>query len=149
MDFEVIKASLSAAVPMVRTLNLEYLELDDERALLRMPDDQAFHNHIGGPHAGAMFTLGESASGAVVIAAFSDQMSRALPLAADGSIVYTRPAMGAVLAEARLSRPKAEVIAELDEGKNGRFAVNVELRTEDGTVTGQMTVTWVLRLNRV
>lgn len=148
MDFEAIKASLSAAVPMVRTLNLEYLELDDQRALLRMPDDQAFHNHIAGPHAGAMFTLGESASGAVVIAAFSDQMHRALPLAADGSIVYKRPAMGAVLAEAKLNRPKAEVVAELDEGKNGRFAVNVELRTEDGTVTGEMSVTWVLRLNR-
>ena len=148
MDFEAIKASLSAAVPMVRTLNLEYLELSEDRALLRMPDDPAFHNHFAGPHAGAMFTLGESASGAVVIAAFSDQMHRALPLAADGTITYKRPAMGPVLAEAKLGRPKADVIADLDAGQNARFPVGIELRTEDGTVTAEMTVTWALRLNR-
>lgn len=148
MDFEAIKASLSAAVPMVRTLNLEYLELSEDRALLRMPDDSAFHNHVAGPHAGAMFTLGESASGAVVIAAFSDQMHRALPLAADGTITYKRLAMGPLLAEAKLGRPKADVIADLDAGQNARFPVGIQLRTEDGTVTAEMTVTWALRLNR-
>ena len=148
MDYDEIKANLSAAVPMVRTLNLEYLELSGDRALLRMPDDPAFHNHVAGPHAGAMFTLGESASGAVVIAAFSDQMHRALPLAADGVITYKRLAMGAVLAEAKLGRPREDVIADLDAGKNAKFPVTIELRTEDGTVTGEMTVTWALRLNR-
>ncbi len=148
MDFETIKAGLSAAVPLVRTMNLEYVELSDSHALLRLPDQPDFHNHMGGPHAGAMFALGESASGAVVIAGFNDQLARSLPVAGEASIQYKRIAMGSVLAEAKLGRDKAEVIAELDAGDNGRFPVEIEIRTEDGTVVATMTVTWVLRLNR-
>ncbi|MFE7619400.1 DUF4442 domain-containing protein, partial [Streptomyces sp. NPDC057496] len=59
---------LVATVPMARTLNLEFLETTAERAVVRLPDQADYHNHIGGPHAGAMFTLAESASGAIVIA---------------------------------------------------------------------------------
>ena len=148
MDFDTIKAGLSAAVPLVRTMHIEYLELSDERALLRLPDDAAFHNHIGGLHAGAIFSLGESASGAIVIAAFNEQLARSVPLAGEASITYKRVAMGPVLAEARLGKAKADVVAELDSGENGRFPVEVTLTTEDGTVTAEMTVVWVLRLNR-
>lgn len=148
MDFETIKAGLSAAVPMVRTLNLEYVELSESHAVLKMPDDSRFHNHLAGPHAGAMFTLGESATGAVVIAAFNDQLARSVPVAAEASISYKRLAMGAITATATLGKPRAEVIAELDAGNNGRFPVDVVLTTDDGTVTGEMQVVWALRLNR-
>ncbi len=54
---------LTAARPMVRTLNIEYLETTPERAVLALPDQGEYRNHVGGPHAGAMFTLGESAGG--------------------------------------------------------------------------------------
>lgn len=148
LDFEAVKTGLSQAVPMVRTLGLEYLELSAEHAVLRLPDDPTFHNHVGGPHAGAMFTLGESATGAVVMACFLDQLDRAVPLAANGAITYSKLAMGAVTAEARLGRSRAEVLAELDAGKNARFPVSVVFRTEDGAETGQMSVEWALRLNR-
>ena len=59
--------TLAATVPMARTLSLEFLE-DHRRSVpsYGIPDDPDFHNHVGGPHAGAMFTLAESASGAVV-----------------------------------------------------------------------------------
>src|ERR1700712_4608604 len=121
MDFETIKAGLSAAVPMVRTLNLEYLELSDSHAVLRMPDDERFHNHLAAPHAGAMFTLGESASGAVVIAGFNDQLARSVPVAAEATINYKRLARGPIIATATLGKSKDEVVAELDSGANGRF----------------------------
>lgn len=65
-----IAHALDAAVPMIRTLHLEYLETTPEHAVLRLPDQPEFHNHIGGPHAGAMFTLAESASAAIVMGAF-------------------------------------------------------------------------------
>ena len=44
---------LSATVPMVRTLNLEFVETAAERAVVRLPDQAAYHNHVAGPHAGA------------------------------------------------------------------------------------------------
>ena len=143
-----IGAFLSASVPMVRTLHLEYLETTPERAVLRMPDQPDFHNHVGGPHAGAMFTLAESASGAVVIAAFGEQMSRAVPLAVSAEIGYKKLAMGPVTATAELARPAAEVVAELDAGGRPEFPVRVSIQREDGAVTGEMTIVWTLRPNK-
>ncbi|GAB2605310.1 DUF4442 domain-containing protein [Streptomyces capparidis] len=136
---------LAATVPMVRTLDLEFVSTGPERAVLRLPDRPAFHNHVGGPHAGAMFTLAESASGAVVLGAFGDQLSRAVPLAVRAEIAYRKLAMGPVTATATLGRPAAEVIAELDAGRRPEFPVAVVITREDGEVTGEMTVVWTLR----
>ncbi|QGV81772.1 DUF4442 domain-containing protein [Streptomyces ficellus] len=138
---------LLATVPMAKTLNLDVVEATAERAVLRLPDQGAFHNHVGGPHAGAMFTLGESASGAIVIGAFGDQMGRAVPLAVRAEIGYRKLAMGPVTATATLGRTKAEVVAELDAGERPEFPVHVEITREDGAVTGEMTITWTLRPN--
>ncbi|MFF4083915.1 DUF4442 domain-containing protein [Streptomyces sp. NPDC001777] len=138
---------LVATVPMARTLNLEFLETTAERAVVRLPDQAEYHNHVGGPHAGAMFTLAESASGAIVIAAFGDQLSRAVPLAVKAEIGYKKLAKGVVTATATLGRPVAEVVAELDGGKRPEFPVVIEIRREDGAVTGEMTVVWTLRPN--
>ncbi|NEY31019.1 DUF4442 domain-containing protein [Streptomyces sp. PRKS01-65] len=139
---------LAATVPMVRTLNLEYLETTPEKAVLALPDQGEYHNHVGGPHAGAMFTLGESASGAVVLAAFGDQLSRAVPLLVHAEIAFKKVALGPVTATATLGRPIAEVVAELDAGTRPEFPVGVAIRREDGAVTGEMTVLWTLRPNR-
>ncbi|MFE6036736.1 DUF4442 domain-containing protein [Streptomyces sp. NPDC056452] len=139
---------LSATVPMVRTLNLQYLETSPERAVLSLPDQAEYHNHLGGPHAGAMFTLAESASGAIVVAAFGDQMARAVPLPVTSEMSFKKVAMGDVTATATLGRPVADVIAELDEGKRPEFPITVEIRRADGAVTGEMTVVWTLRPNR-
>ncbi|MFC8081185.1 DUF4442 domain-containing protein [Streptomyces sp. NPDC057307] len=138
---------LAATVPMARTLQLEFLETTAERAVVRLPDRADFHNHVGGPHAGAMFTLGETASGAVVLAAFGDQLSRAVPLVVKAEIGYKKLAKGVITATATVGRPVAEVVAELDEGGRPEFPVAVVLHREDGAVTGEMTVVWTLRLN--
>ncbi|MEU0471716.1 DUF4442 domain-containing protein [Streptomyces olivaceus] len=138
---------LAATVPMVRTLNLEYLETTPEKAVLVLPDQDEYRNHVGGPHAGAMFTLGESASGAVVLAAFGDQLSRAVPLPVTAEIAFKKIALGPVTATAALGRPAAEVVAELDAGSRPEFPVSVAIRREDGAVTTEMTVIWTLRPN--
>ncbi|WP_393063470.1 DUF4442 domain-containing protein [Streptomyces sp. LN549] len=138
---------VAASVPMVRTLNLEFLESTAERAVVRMPDQADYHNHLGGPHAGAMFTLAESASGAIVMAAFADQLTRAVPLAVNAEIAYRKLAMGEVTATATLGRPVADVVAELDAGKRPEFPVAIRIQRADGGVTGEMTVLWTLRPN--
>jgi acyl-coenzyme A thioesterase PaaI-like protein len=142
-----VGAFLQETVPMVRTLNLEYLETTAERAVLRMRDQPAFHNHLGGPHAGAMFTLAESASGAIVFVAFGDQLSRAVPLPVHAEIDFEKVARGTVTATAELGRPVADIIAELDAGQRPEFPVRVRIQREDGAVTGEMTVVWTLRPN--
>src|SRR5487761_1432364 len=85
-----VGAFLQATVPMVRTLNLEYLETTAERAVMRMRDQPEFHNHLGGPPAGAGFTLAASASAAIVVVAFGDQLSRAVPLPVPAEIGFKK-----------------------------------------------------------
>ncbi|WP_200300961.1 DUF4442 domain-containing protein [Streptomyces adelaidensis] len=138
---------LAATVPMARTLKLEFLQTTPEKAVVALPDQGEYHNHVGGPHAGAMFTLGETASGAVVLAAFGDQLSRAVPLAVGAEIAYKKLAMGVVTATATLGRPAADVVAELDAGQRPEFPVTIAIRRADGAVTGEMTVVWTLRPN--
>ncbi|MEV6105242.1 DUF4442 domain-containing protein [Streptomyces sp. NPDC051940] len=139
---------MAATVPMTRTLNLVYDEVAPDRAVVTLPDQPDFHNHVGGPHAGAIFTLAESASGAIVLAAFGDQLSRAVPLFVSAEVVYTKLAMGPVTATATLGRPAAEVVAELDEGERPEFPVDIDITREDGAVTSRMSVVWTLRPNR-
>lgn len=136
---------LAATVPMVRTLNLSFPEVTAEHAVAVLPDQPAFHNHLGGPHAGAMFTLAESASGAIVLAAFGNQLQRAVPLAVRAEIGYAKLAKGPVTATATLGRPVAEVVAELDGGQRPEFPVEVSIRREDGAETGHMAIVWTLR----
>jgi acyl-coenzyme A thioesterase PaaI-like protein len=153
IDSRQVAAGLLEAVPFARTLGIEFVEVAPEadggvRAVVRLPDAPAHHNHVGGPHAGAMFTLGETASGAVVLAAFGQVLDRAVPLAVTATIAYQKVALGPVLATARLGRTPAEVLAELDAGQRPEFPVNVEIGTADGTTTSVLTVIWTLRPNR-
>lgn len=138
---------MAATVPMVRTLDLRFTETTAERAVVLLPDRPDFHNHVAGPHAGAMFTLAESASGAIVLAAFGDQLGRAVPLAVRAEIGYSKLAKGPVTATARLGRPVAEVVAELDAGERPEFPVEVVIRRADDAETGRMTIVWTLRPN--
>lgn len=135
-------------VPMVGTLSMEFLELNETTAVLRLPDQQAYHNHIAGPHAGAMFTLGESASGALVLGNFAEHLGEVTPLAVEGNIAYKKVAMGPVIATAVMSRTVEDILAELGSGSRPEFRVDVTIATEDGTVTGEMYIVWTLKRNR-
>ena len=75
-------------------------------------------------------------------------LDRAVPLAVTATIRYLKVAVGPVLATARLGGVPAEVLAELDAGRRPEFPVEVEVRTEDGTLTSSLTVIWTLRPNR-
>ncbi|MAT61289.1 MAG: DUF4442 domain-containing protein [Micrococcales bacterium] len=147
MDLEAVKSMFPTVIPMVGTLNLEFGELTYDKAEVTLPDQEDYHNHIGGPHAGAMFTLAESASGLLVIGNFGDRLDKLTPLAVSAEIKYVAIAMGPVTATARLSRSADEVLAELEQGKRPEFSVDVEL-SADGKKTGEMSVVWTLRANR-
>lgn len=148
LDAETVKIAFPQAVPMVATLNLEFVALDSSVAVMRLPDQTKFHNHVGGPHAGAMFTLAESASGAIVLANFGDKLDQLTPLAVESTIKYLKLAKGPVLATARMHRSAAEILAELDAGTRPEFTIEIDISTEDGTVTGQMTIAWTLVATR-
>ncbi|MEE6263906.1 DUF4442 domain-containing protein [Plantactinospora sonchi] len=150
-DVPRLAAEMLGSVPFAQTLGIEFVEVTAPdssgapRVVVRLPDSSATRNHVGGPHAGALFTLGETASGAVVLAVFGQLFDRAVPLAVRAEIGYRRLAMGAVRATARLGRPVGEVLSELDAGLRPEFPVLVEIGTEDGETTTELTVLWTLK----
>lgn len=145
MDTDAVAAGMLAAVPFARTLGLEFESASAGYAVVTLPDAPEVHNHVGGPHAGALFALGETASGAVVLATFGDLLDRAVPLAVRAEIAYRSIAYGPVRAVARLDRPAADVVAELDAGDRPEFPVTIDIGTPDGALTAEMTVIWTLR----
>ena len=144
IDLQAIKESLPSMVPMVGTLDLAFIELTTDSAIMTLPDQPAFRNHLGGPHAGAMFTLGESASGALVLANFADRLESVIPLAVSAEIRYQAVAMGEVTAEARMLATPVDVLKSLDEGERPEFDIHIVF-TSTGRDTGQMSVPWTLK----
>ena len=136
------------AVPWVRTAGLEFGETTAERAVVHLPERAEQHNHVAGPHAAMIFGLGETASGAVALAAFGATADRAVPLVVRAEIGYLRLARGPLTAEAVLDRPAAEVLAELDAGRRPEFGVSVRITDGEGRETTRMTVLWTLKPRR-
>lgn len=148
MDLAVVRQAFAQAVPLVGTMNLEFEELEYDRAVMKLPDDGRFHNHVGGPHAGAMFTLAESASGALVLANFGDRLDAVTPLAVEATIRYLKLAMGAVTATAVLDRSIDDIMAELAAGQRPEFSITVVISNGEGVATGEMVIRWTLKPNR-
>ena len=139
--------AMQAMVPFMNTLGIEEVSVDAEQAVLRLPDVESQRNHLGGPHAGAMFSLGESCSGVVVMTRFADAFDRVVPLPMGASIRYLKVALGPITATGRLVGTVDDVLAVLDTGERPEFDIAVELTTDGGTVTGDMLVHWTLKPN--
>jgi uncharacterized protein (TIGR00369 family) len=149
LDFNTVAVGMPQAVPMVKTLNIAFDDINPQRAVVRLPDQSEYHNHIGGLHAGAMFTLGETATGALVLGHFGDLLEVATPLAVEATIRYLKVAFGDVTAVATIDADPAALRAQVLAGERPEFTVEVELSTvqPDGSVlqTGAMSVLWTLK----
>lgn len=144
-DASWVADAMTQAVPWVSTAGITFGEITAERVEAFLPDRPDQHNHVGGPHAAVMFGLGETASGAVGLAAFASAGDRAVPLVVRSEIRYLKLAKGDLRAEAILTRPAGEVLAELDAGVRPEFTVDVTISDTNGVRTGAMTIVWTLR----
>ncbi len=117
------------------------LVADDGR--VQLADDPTLKNHVGTVHAGALFTLGEAASGVAIVDAAS--ALSAVPLAKGATIAYRRPASGRIRASAKLAEDFEAVRARLVADRKTVVDVKVVLTDDAGTEVAEMTVTWHLR----
>ncbi|WP_026422869.1 DUF4442 domain-containing protein [Actinokineospora inagensis] len=147
-DLGWVADAMKQTVPWVTTAGVEFDEVSADRVVCSLPDAEDQRNHVGGPHAAVVFGLAETASGAVALASFNAEMGRATPLVVRSEIHYRKLARGPLTAEAVLTRPAAEVIAELDAGTRPEFDVECSIRNAEGVTTAEMTVVWTLRPNR-
>ncbi|ACU34273.1 DUF4442 domain-containing protein [Actinosynnema pretiosum subsp. pretiosum] len=148
MDPSLVADAMRKSVPWVQTNGVEFTEVGVDRVVAALPDRPESRNHVGGPHAAMLFGVGETASGAVVMAAFGGHLDRATPLVARAEIAYRKLALGPLTAEAVLERPAADVVAELEGGQRPEFPVRVSVRDAEGVVTTELVVTWTLKPQR-
>jgi len=145
MDAPTAEQSLRSMIPMVETLDLRVTEMDTGKCVMLLPEQPAYFNHIGKPHAGAMFTLGESASGGVVVSELTPLLDRGTPLVVEITIRYLKIARGDITAVATMSKSAEEIEQILDDGGRPEWVVDIDLIDGTGTKTGSMTALWTIK----
>jgi uncharacterized protein (TIGR00369 family) len=146
-DFDAIAQGMTQAVPFAGHLGLEITSVSEGEATVRLPERPELGNHVGSQHAGALFTVAETASGAAFVGAFAARMGEVTPLARSAEIAYEKIAKGPIDASARLGVPAAEALATLDAEGKVEFPCEVELADGAGTRVARATVHWHVRLN--
>jgi uncharacterized protein (TIGR00369 family) len=147
-DFDLIAKGMSQAVPFVGHLGVEVTSIGEGEATAVLPDRGELFNHVGSQHAGALFTVAETASGAAFVGAFAERMGELTPLARSAEISYEKIANGTITATARLGIPAEDALATLDAEGKVEFPCEVELTDADGAVVAAASVRWHVRLKR-
>lgn len=148
VDFDAIAKGLSMAVPFAAYLGLEITEVSAGEATVVLPRKAEHNNHVGSQHAGALFTVAETASGAAFVGAFAVRMGDVVPLAKSAEIDYEKIAHGPITAKATLGMDAAAALATLDAEGKVEFPCEVELTDKDGQRVATATVHWHVRLKR-
>lgn len=140
--YDMIRAHLSKAVPFANTVGVVLGEITDSTAQATLEQRPETSNHIQSQHAGAMFTLGEAASGAALAGALAPVILQCRPVAKDAKIAYVKIAKGTLNASAKTSRPGPEVMAELQSEGKVVFDVHVDIKDSEGDTVAEMSVAW-------
>ena len=146
VDLDLIAKSMGTAVPYIGHIGIEVTAMSVGEATALLPDRPELHNHVGSQHAGALFGVAETASGAAFVGAFAARMGDVTPLARSAEIAYSKVARGPIEAKARLTKPAADALATLDAEGRVDFSVEVELTDSEGATVATATVDWNVKL---
>tara|TARA_R110002074_G_scaffold67220_3_gene158444 strand:- start:293 stop:742 length:450 start_codon:yes stop_codon:yes gene_type:complete len=140
--YDTIKSHLSAAVPFANHVGVTLLEIGDGTASAELSQRDEVSNHIGSLHAGAMFTLGEAASGAAMAGALAPVILSMRPVAATAGIAFKKIAKGVLTAHAETSEPGATLMKTIEEDGKVAFDVTVDIKDPSGETVVEMIVNW-------
>ena len=146
VDLDAIAKGMALAVPYIGHMGIEVTAMSEGEATALLPDRPELHNHVGSQHAGALFGVAETASGAAFVGAFAARMGDVTPLARSAEIAYSKVARGPIEAKARLTKPADAELATLDAEGRVDFSVEVELADAEGATVDTATVDWNVRL---
>jgi acyl-coenzyme A thioesterase PaaI-like protein len=146
VDLDLIAKSMGTAVPYIGHMGIEVTAMSEGAATALLPDRPELHNHVGSQHAGALFGVAETASGAAFVGGFAARMGDLTPLARSAEIAYLKVARGPIEARATIAMPTADALAALDADGRVDFAVEVEMTDAEGATVATATVNWNVRL---
>jgi uncharacterized protein (TIGR00369 family) len=144
--YDLIRSQLAEAVPFVKLLGIELLDLGDGFARARLVQRPDLSNHLATMHAGALFTLAETVSGAAMAGAFAEMIMGIRPVATEARIAYLKLARGIVTCTAGTAEEAGALRRRLREKGEVAFEVEVNLFREDEQRVAAMTIAWNVRL---
>jgi acyl-coenzyme A thioesterase PaaI-like protein len=148
VTYDLIRKQLSKTVPFARHAGVEIETIDKGRAVTRLLFRPGGLTHIGTQHAGALFTVGEAASGAAMAGAFAPILLEIRPVAAEAAIRFLAVAKGPVRAEAQVKGNSDDLVSTVKTDGKSVFQVAVNLTGEDCAKVAEMTVDWHVSMKR-
>jgi len=111
-----------------------------------LENHEGVQNHIGSMHAGAQFTLAESASGVYLSSLVPELEGKIVPLLRESSVKYKKVALGRVHTEVFVDEKDVEKFKLQFEAK-GRATIiaKVILKDEEGDVTCEGSFKWFVQ----
>lgn len=143
--FEIIREQLGGAVPFARHAGVTLTHVEAGLARAELEQTATSVNHIGTQHAGALFTLGETASGGAMAGLFADRILNVRPIAGEAQVRYTRLAKGRITAEARVAGARENIMATFERDKKVAFDVTVTLSDAEEKEVATMRVSWTVK----
>ena len=143
--FEIIREQLGQAVPFARHAGVKLTHVEEGLARAELEQTSQSVNHIGTQHAGALFTLGETASGGAMAGVFADRILNVRPIAGEAQIRYLKLAKGRIVAEGRVLGARDALIAAFERDGKVAFDVAVALSDAEGKDVATMRVSWTVK----
>ena len=146
-DFNAVRELMAKAIPFSTHVGIELVEVGEGIGIAKLPDAPELLNHVGTQHAGALFTVAETASGMAMLSVFIDHFATLTPVARRSSIEYLRLARGVITATGRLDADPADLLVRLEADGKVEFPVGVSLTDERGKEVATVEVTWHVKRN--
>jgi acyl-coenzyme A thioesterase PaaI-like protein len=136
--------ALSLISPFNRHLKARLMEWNDEKAVIQLRRIRRVRNHVGSIHAGALFTLGETCAGLVIIRNFPFKKFR--PLMSDVKVTYSKQARGDVTGEAIIPAADIERMHEtIRQGEVPSLEVTTNIFNDQREMIAVVTTTWQVK----
>ena len=143
--YEMIKAQMGVTVPFAAHTGVQLDSVSDGAAVASLDQRDETANHLGAQHAGALFTLGEAASGAAMAGGFAEKIMEVQPVAGEAQIQYKKLAKGKIIAKAKTMTDASALRDRLTADGKVNFDVTVDLFDESEKNVASLTVKWFVR----
>lgn len=141
-QFDAIRRHISLTVPFATHAGIELVRVGDGTGEASLAERPFTLNHIATQHAGALFTLGEAASGAAMAGGLMPVLPQVRPVAATANIQYLKVARGVIRAHARIGEATELLRMRLEEAGKVQFTVEISMTDKAGTEVATMQVVW-------
>ncbi|MEL6860732.1 MAG: DUF4442 domain-containing protein [Pseudomonadota bacterium] len=146
--YTMIKSFFDESVPYAKHSGIQLIEIAEGHGSAELPDWKDTQNHMGTQHAGALFTVGEAASGAASVFLFADKIMMVKAAISSATIDYVRGARGVIRAFGKLRGSGDDILAEFSTEGRVKYIVDVSLMDSKEREVATMEVHWSVQINQ-